>query len=184
MEPSTVSIRQTSLCLPFDSEAHYQTCVENLTMYRQHIEAIRRQHAELLPKEIAAGYSFHSKYWSVKQQLLLRRIQVKATGRVFLIRPSLVMPYMVARTDALDKPLRLRQYPVPFEELAYQFGRDKMVYYRACGGQCGPGRRGRYVGERLRRVCARSPGGEARLSAPERLYRWLERHPASVDPPV
>ena len=37
MEPSTVSIRQTRLCLPFDSEAHYQDCVEHLTMYRQHI---------------------------------------------------------------------------------------------------------------------------------------------------
>ncbi len=131
MEPSTPSIRQTSLCLPFDSEAHYQTCVEDLTQYRQHLETLRGQHPELLPKAMAAGYRFHSKYWSIKQQLLLRRIQVKASGRVFLIRPSLVMPYMVARTDTMDKPLRLRQYPVPFEELAYQFGRDKMVYYRA-----------------------------------------------------
>jgi hypothetical protein len=100
-------------------------------MYRQHIEALRAQHPELFPEAIGSGYSFHSKYFSVKQQLLLRRIKVKATGRVFLIRPSLVLPYMVARTEAMDKPLRLRQYGVPFEELAYQYDRDAKFYYRA-----------------------------------------------------
>ena len=84
-----------------------------------------------LPKALAAGYAFHSKYRSVKQQLLLRRIKVKATGRIFLMRPSFVLPYMVARTAALEKPLRLRQYGVPFEELAYQFDRDAKFYYRA-----------------------------------------------------
>src|SRR5260370_23782152 len=131
MEPSTVSIRQTSLCLPFDSEAHYQDCVEHLTMYRQHIEAIRVKHPELFPEAIGSGYRFHSKYFSVKQQLLLRRIKVNTTGRVFLMRPSFVLPYMVARTEAMDKPLRLRQYGVPVEELAYQSDRDAKSYYRA-----------------------------------------------------
>lgn len=131
MEPSAASIRQTSIGLPFDSEAHYQACVEDLSLYRQHIEAIRIQHLELFPQAIELGYSFHSKYWSIKQQILLRRIKVKTTGRVCLIRPSFVLPYMVARTDQLEKPLRLRQYGVPFEELAYQAGRNHQFYYRA-----------------------------------------------------
>ncbi len=131
MEPSAPSIRQTSLCLPFENEAHYQTCVEDLKVYRQHIDRLRVAHSELFPQAIGAGYTFHSQYYSVKQSLRLRRIKLKATGQVYGIRPSFVLPYMVGRTDALEKALRLRRWGVPFEELAYQFGRDPMYYYRA-----------------------------------------------------
>ena len=41
------------------------------------------------------------------------------------------MPYMIARTDAVEKALYLRQWGVPFDALAYVFGRDAMFWYRA-----------------------------------------------------
>ena len=40
------------------------------------------------------------------------------------------MPYMVGKTDEIDKPMFLRQFGVPFEALAYVFGRDAMYWYR------------------------------------------------------
>jgi len=100
-------------------------------VYRAHIDRLCGEHPELFPEGIGSGYGLHSQYYSVKQQLLLRRIRLKATGKVYLIRPSFVLPYMVGRTDDLEKALRLRRWGVPFEELACQFGRDPMYYYRA-----------------------------------------------------
>ena len=52
------------------------------------------------------------------------------TGAVFTLRPSFVMPSMIARTDAVEKALSA---PVggPFDALAYVFGRDAMFWYRA-----------------------------------------------------
>ena len=41
------------------------------------------------------------------------------------------MPYMIARTDEVEKALYLRQWGVPFDALAYVFGRDAMFWYRA-----------------------------------------------------
>ena len=41
------------------------------------------------------------------------------------------MPYMIGRTQAVEKPLFLRRWGVSFEALAYVFGRDPMYWYRA-----------------------------------------------------
>ena len=38
---------------------------------------------------------------------------------------------MIARTDEVEKALYLRQWGVPFDALAYVFGRDAMFWYRA-----------------------------------------------------
>ena len=38
---------------------------------------------------------------------------------------------MIARTDAVEKALYLRQWGVPFDALAYVFGRNAMFWYRA-----------------------------------------------------
>ena len=40
------------------------------------------------------------------------------------------MPYMVGKTDEIDKPMYLRQFGVPFDGLAYVFGRNPMYWYR------------------------------------------------------
>ncbi len=77
------------------------------------------------------GFTFHDAYASVKQDVIVRRIKVKTTGAVFTLRPSFVMPYMIGRTAAVEKALYLRQWGVPFDALAYVFGRDAMFWYRA-----------------------------------------------------
>jgi hypothetical protein len=68
---------------------------------------------------------------SIKQDLIVRRIKWQATGAVFALRPSFVMPSMIGRTDAIEKALSLRQWGGPFDALAYVFGRDARFWYRA-----------------------------------------------------
>ena len=41
------------------------------------------------------------------------------------------MPYLIGRSEEVEKAFYLRQWDVPFEALAYVFGRDAMYWYRA-----------------------------------------------------
>lgn len=131
-EPNSTSRGQKHICLFFDSEAHYQACVTDLTKYRAHLLQVQKQHPEVFPQTFAAGFSFHDCYRSRKQKdLVLRRIRLKQTGEVFTLRPSFVMPYLIGRSEEVEKALYLRQWDVPFEALAHVFGRDAMYWYRA-----------------------------------------------------
>jgi hypothetical protein len=119
------------ICVPFASEAHYQECMDDVAKYRQHLRTMYDQHPELFPQALAQGYTFHDRYRSRKQDVTMRRIKLKATAAVFTIRPSFLLPYGVARTAEVEKALYLRQWGVPFEALAYVFGRNAMFWYRA-----------------------------------------------------
>ena len=119
------------ICLPFDNEAHYTACLNDLVQYRQFLDALFALHPELFPQAFSQGFEFHSHYHLKKQQLCLRRIKLKATGEVFTLRPSFVLPYGIARTEEIEKALYLRQWGVPFEALAYVFGRSASFWQRA-----------------------------------------------------
>jgi hypothetical protein len=125
------SPRGKSICVPFDSEEHYAACVANPESFRQHLTEVFGQHPELFPTRMSEGFVLHDKSWSIKQQVMLRRLELKATAAVFLVRPSFLMPYMVGRTEAVEKALYLRHWGVPFDALVYVFGRDAMYWYRA-----------------------------------------------------
>lgn len=129
MEPSNDNHK--SICLPMASEAEYRKMVDDTERFRHFIERSLGQYPELFPAEMVSGFTLHDCYYSSKQAILLRRIKIKASGDVFQIRPSFLMPYMSAKTDDIEKALYLRQWGVPFEALAYVFGRDAMFYYRA-----------------------------------------------------
>jgi hypothetical protein len=127
MEPS----RGKSICVPFESAEHYAACVADPASFRQHLTAVCGQHPELFPARMCEGFVLHDKSGSIKQQVMLRRLALTATGEVFLVRPSFLMPYMVGRTEAVEKALYLRHWGVPFDALVYVFGRDAMYWYRA-----------------------------------------------------
>jgi hypothetical protein len=126
------SARNHHICLPFKSERRYAKYVANPARYRKFLTGQFKRHPELFPATFSGGYQFHSKYRQQKQDLILRRIKLKATEKVFTIRPSLVFPYGVGRTDEMEKALFLRRYGVPFDGLAYVFGRDANFWQRAC----------------------------------------------------
>lgn len=117
-----------SVCLPFDEE-DYPTLVEDSAAFRAYLDGMYQQHPELFPAEMSEGFYFHDILTSRKQQLKLRRIQLRS-GPVYQIRPSFVMPYMVGRTDDVEKALYLRSLGVSYDALAYVFGRDAMYWYR------------------------------------------------------
>jgi hypothetical protein len=127
MEPS----RGKSICVPFDSDEHYAACVADPESFRQHLTEVFGQHPELFPARMSEGFVLHDKRWSIKQQVMLRRLELTATAAVFLVRPSCLMPSMVGRTEAVDKALSLRHWGVPCDALVYVFGRDAMYWYRA-----------------------------------------------------
>jgi len=119
-----------SICLPVESEAQYRDIIFNPEGFRQYVIQIQSQYPELFPDSIEQGFWFHDFVISSKQQLPTRRIKLKQNQQVYQLRPDFVMPYMVGKTDEIDKPMYLRQFGVPFEALAYVFGRNPMYWYR------------------------------------------------------
>ncbi len=207
MEPS----RGKSICVPFHSEEHYAACVTDLESFRQHLTEVFAKHPELFPAGISEGFVLHDKSWSIKQQVMLRRIALKATAGVFLVRPSFLLPYMVGRTEAVEKALYLRHWGVPFDALVYVFGRDAMYWYRAemalgrpahlgsgTRGLCRDhGRRrlhprrnrdrcgfGRRAGGRVRRVCRGGARAGAHLQPSDGVHRRLGRHAERLEAPL
>ena len=130
-EPPTPSTSRKHICLPFESEEHYDKCVADHRQFREYLNGQIAARPELFPEAVNVGYTFHDKYQSRKLKLTLRRIKLKQNREVFTIRPSFVLPYCVARTDKIEKALYLRLWGVPFTALAYVFGRNEMFWYRA-----------------------------------------------------
>lgn len=119
-----------NICLAFDSEAHDAQLVDNVMLYRHFLAGAYRTYPEIFPRAWKEGFTFHDAYQSKKAQVVMRRVKLKASGEVFSIRPSFLMPSLTARTDEVEKALYLLPFGVPLAALAYVFGRDEMFWYR------------------------------------------------------
>jgi len=119
-----------NISLAFDSEAHYQQLTDNPMLYRHFLAEAYTTYPELFPRAWQEGFTFHDAYQSKKEQITIRRVKLKASGEVFALRPSFIMPYMSARTDEVEKALYLLQFGVPFAALVHVFGRNEMFWYR------------------------------------------------------
>ena len=98
---------------------------------RIYLDEMIATYPELFPASIGDGYWLYGVVTSKKLDLSTRRIKLKATEDVYQLRPDFVMPYMTGKTDAVKKGLYyLRRFGVPFEALAYVFGRDASYWYR------------------------------------------------------
>jgi hypothetical protein len=120
-----------TICIAFPDEEYYQVCMTDKTKFRVYLEHIYSQHPELFPKAFKGGYVLHGFVYSKKQEIKTRRIKLIENDEVYQIRPSFLMPYMIARTDEVEKGLYFKRWGVPFEALAYGFGHDAMFWYRA-----------------------------------------------------
>jgi hypothetical protein len=129
MEPS--SVRNKTICVPFESEAQYAQCAADPERFRNHLRAVGVCHPELFPDAFSDGFACHDRYRSSKLGVVLRRIKLSRTREVFLVRPSFLMPYLIGRTDDIERALYLRHWGVPFDALAYVFGKNAMFWYRA-----------------------------------------------------
>ena len=126
-----VSIRgDKSICLPVESEEQYRQLITDNFNFRTYLSQLYTKHPEIFPTDMDKGFCFHDWTVSSKQQLPMRRIKLKENSEVYQLRPDFIMPYMVGKTDEIEKPMYLRQFGVPFEALAYVFGRNAMYWYR------------------------------------------------------
>jgi len=126
----------TPICVPFASDAQYCESVDDPAPYRQYLRERLRRHPALFPTAMDQGFPCHDGDVSIKQDLIVRRMKLQATGAVFALRPSLVMPDMMGRTEAIEQALSRRQGGVSFEALASVCGRAALCWYRAwraCG---------------------------------------------------
>ncbi len=64
------------------------------------------------------------------ESVTTRRIKLVTSQAVYQVRPDFVLPYMVGKTEAVEKALYLRRFGVPFDALTYVFGRDSSYWYR------------------------------------------------------
>ncbi len=120
-----------TICVPMFDEQEYQVIVDSPERFRQYIDEMREEHPEIFPLDMDKGYSLYGVIKSTKLGIKIRRIILKATKQIYQVRPSFVMPYMIGKTEELEKPLYLRRFGVPYEALAYVFGKDPMYWYRA-----------------------------------------------------
>src|SRR5215216_2081743 len=99
---------QKTICLPFQSEEHYEQCVRSPDLFRKTLMESYEQHPELFPARFGEGFTLDDKRHCERQQLWIRRIRLRTTRQKFTVRPSLVLPYMIATTDEVEKGLYLR----------------------------------------------------------------------------
>ncbi len=118
-----------SICVPFQ-EDEYTTMLADREAFRAYLQETYQNNPELFPAQMSEGFRFHGLVSSRKLKLDQRRIKL-SNGQVYQIRPSFVMPYMIAKTDDIEKALYLRRFGVSFDALAHVFGRDAMFWYRA-----------------------------------------------------
>jgi hypothetical protein len=119
----------STICLPI-SKDDYLALIDSPERFRRWLDAAFRDCPEVFPEGFAGGYTLKDGRTSLKLGLRLRRVECKATGRSFTVRPSFVLPYMAGWTDEAEKPLFLRRFGVPFWALAKVFGHDPMYWYR------------------------------------------------------
>lgn len=120
-----------TICLPFESEEHYSMCLKNREAFRGFLAEMHTKHTELFPRNMGEGFIFKGFTNSTKQDgFAMRRIKLR-DGKIYQVRPSFMMPYMIAKTEEVEKGLYLRRWNVPFHALTYVFGHDDMFWYRA-----------------------------------------------------
>lgn len=132
----TLSKRSKRICVPIEQE-EYERILFDPIAFRQFLDSLITQYAELFPQMIAQGYTLHDILPLSKKMpnIRLRRIQVAGLkdgrGNVFTIAPSFVLPYMTGYTDDVEKALFLcGGFGVPYWGLAYVFGHNDMYWER------------------------------------------------------
>jgi hypothetical protein len=112
--------------LPLPEGIDYDTWIEDGPGYRRYLDEQISKYPELFPAEIVNGYWLDGFVVSKRQQIKTRRILVKVTRDAYQIHPDTVMPYMIGRTEEVEKGLYLRRYGLPYEAISHVLGHPPM----------------------------------------------------------
>ncbi|MCB1190097.1 MAG: hypothetical protein H7A23_14450 [Leptospiraceae bacterium] len=121
-----------SICLPFFEKSNYESIFFDNEKLRTFMNNLYNLHPELFPSDFGKGFIFRGSTERSKKQdgFQTRRIELKASKDVYQIRPSFMMPYMVAYTNDIEKAVYLMRFDIPFYALTYVFGHNDMFWYR------------------------------------------------------
>lgn len=117
--------------LPVPEGVEYDEWIQDSSRYRQYLDEQIRHHPELFPPEITNGYWLSGLVYSKRLGIQTRRIKLKKVCQTYQIHPDTVMPFMIGRTEEVEKGLYLRRYGVPYEGIAHVLGHNSMYWYNA-----------------------------------------------------
>ena len=104
-----------TICIPVEPGS-YPEAVRERKRFRRLVDEAYARHPELFPVGMGKGYKLHDMQVSAKLDVCVRRIKLAATGEVYGIHPSFVMPYMWSGIRLLWS---MRCF---WRALAYRFG--------------------------------------------------------------
>ena len=116
--------------VPIEQE-EYETILHDHKKFRKRLNEIIQKHPEIFPQGIEEGYTWHEMCKESKKLpgIRCRRIKLKSSGLVYMIRPFFILPYMRGYTEKVEKAMFLRRYGVPYSALSYVFGKNDMYWY-------------------------------------------------------
>lgn len=114
MKPKNLPRGSKTIRLPFN-KGMYEVMMNDEKEFRSHVDGWIERHPELFPRAITGGYELHGKTLpSVKLGIQQRRIRILATGDMYSICPSFVMPYMTGLVSDVELPLFYQRFGVPY----------------------------------------------------------------------
>jgi len=114
------------------TQEQFDACWHDAGAMRTFLDRVLAQHPELFPTEVRAGYAFHG-FGRASQKLdgmKLRKIRPSGGGPAYHLRPSFVLAFMTGTTTALEYPLLLASFGVPYWVLTHGFGHTDMYWHR------------------------------------------------------
>jgi hypothetical protein len=119
-----------TICLPI-GEDEYRKIMESWPLVRKWIQRQLQAAPELFPADFAQGFRQKDSRCPRKMDVRIWRASANCDDQAYSIRPSFVMPWMIARTDDVANGLFLRKFGVPFWAVAHVLGRNPMFWFRA-----------------------------------------------------
>jgi hypothetical protein len=110
-----------TICVPMGEGIDYSELVNDTPAFRAYLDQQIAQHPELFPEQIKDGYCLHGFVKSDRMGIVTRRIRLKSNRDSYQLRPDTVMPYMIGKTEEVEKGLYLRRYGLPYEGIAHVF---------------------------------------------------------------
>ncbi len=110
----------------------YLEAVKDNDEFRRLLASCHELHPECFPPEFDSRFSFKDFKHSKKMNISIRRIRVGLgkDAHFWRVVPCDVMPYMVGRTQEVEKALFLRKFNVPYWGLEVVFGRSSNYFWR------------------------------------------------------
>lgn len=120
---------ERTITLPITEESYAEILDDPKRFREEWLNPFYLDCPELFPAGFEQGYEMKGRYPTKRQSIDIRRIALR-DGRKYQIRPSFVLPMMVARTQEVEAGLFLRKFSVPYWAIVRPYGNNATFWYR------------------------------------------------------